>query len=55
MEFGVVKLYKVMSNDIYGKRVKNQPDKLFEKLNNYPPNIKLTIEVDPSKFWTRKL
>ena len=28
----------------------NQPDKLFEKLNTYYPNIKLTIEVNPSKF-----
>ena len=37
-------------DDIYSKRIKNQPDKLFEKLNNYHPNIKLTIEVNPSKF-----
>ena len=37
-------------DDIYSKRIKNQPDKLFEKLNNYHSNIKLTIEVNPSKF-----
>ena len=54
MEFDVVKplkpkLYK-RYGDIYSKRIKNQPDKLFEKLNNYHPNIKLTIEVNPSKF-----
>ena len=34
---------------IYSKRIKNQPDKLFKKLNKYYP-IKLTIEVNPSKF-----
>ena len=55
MEFDVVqplkpKLYKRYVDDIYSKRIKNQPDKLFEKLNNYHPNIKLTIKVNPSKF-----
>ena len=37
-------------DDIYSKRIKNQPDKFFKILNNYHPNIKLTIEVNPSKF-----
>ena len=55
MEFDVVKplkpkLYKRYVDDIYSKRIKNQPDKFFEILNNYHPNIKLTIEVNPSKF-----
>ena len=55
MEFDVVKplkpkLYKRDVDDIYSKRIKNQPDKLFEKLNNYHPNIKLIIGVNPSKF-----
>ena len=55
MEFDVVKplkpkLYKRYVDDIYSKRIKNQPDKLFEKLNNYHPNIKLTIGANPSKF-----
>ena len=59
MEFDVVKplkpkLYKRYV-DIYSKRIKNQPDKLFEKLNNYHPNIKLTIEVNPSKFLDTKI
>ena len=50
MEFDVVKplkpkLYKRHVDDIYSKRIKNQPDKLFEKLNNYHPNIKITTEV----------
>ena len=30
--------------------MKNQPDKIFEKLNNYPPKITLTVEVNPRKF-----
>ena len=53
MEFDVVKslkpkLYKCYVNDIYSKQ--NEPDKLFKKLINYHPNIKLTIEVNPRKF-----
>ena len=44
------KLYKSYVDDIYSKRIKNQPHKLFEKLNDYHLNIKLTIEVNPSKF-----
>ena len=39
-----------MSMIFISKRIKNQPDKLFGKLNNYHPNIKLTIKVNPSKF-----
>ena len=55
MEFDVVKplkpkLYKRYVNDIHSKRIKNQPDKIFDKLNNHHPNIKLTIEINPSKF-----
>ena len=54
MEFDVVKPLKPKLynryGDIYSKRIKNQPDKLFEKLNNYHPNIKLTIGANPSKF-----
>ena len=55
IEFDVVKplkpkLYKRYVNSIYSKVIKNQPDRLFEKLNSYHPNIKLTTEVNPSKF-----
>ena len=55
IEFDVVKplkpkLYKRYVNSIYSKLIKNQPDWLFEKLNSYHPNIKLKIEVNPSKF-----
>ena len=37
-------------DDIYYRRKKFQRDELFEKLNNYHPKIKLTIEVSPKKF-----
>ena len=55
MKFDVVKplkpkLCKRYPDDIYSKKIKNQPEKLLAKLNNYHPNIKLTIEVNPSKF-----
>ena len=55
MEFDVVKplkpkLYKCYIDNIFSKPMKNHSDKLFKKLNNYHPNIKLTIEVNPSKF-----
>ena len=44
------KLYKRYVDDIYSKQFKNQPEKLFQKLNNYHPNTKLTIDLKPSKF-----
>ena len=51
MEFDVVKplkpkIYKRYVDDIYSKRIKNPP----EKLNNYHPDIKLTIKVNHSQF-----
>ena len=54
MEFDVVmplksRLWRYVDG-IYSKRNKNQPDKLSKKLNYYHPNIKLTIEVNTSKF-----
>ena len=49
------KLYKRYIDDIYSKRIKNQPDNPFEKLNNYHPNIKLTIEVNPRKFLDKEI
>ena len=49
------KLYKIYVNDMYCKQIKNKQDKFFGKLNNYHPNIMLTIEVSPSKFCIRKL
>ena len=45
------KLYKCYADDIIViVRAKNQLDKLFKKLNNYHPNIKLTTEINPRKF-----
>ena len=37
-------------DDIYNRRKKYIHDELFEKLNSYHPNIKLTIEINPNKF-----
>ena len=34
---------------------KNDADKLFQKLNSYNENIKLTLEVNPTKFLDTKL
>ena len=40
--------------EIYSKR-KIGYNVLFNRLNNYYPNIKLTIELNPSKFLDTKL
>ena len=37
-------------DDAYVRRKKNATDELFEKLNTYHDNIKLTIEENPTKF-----
>ena len=42
--------YKRFVDDIYSKRNKSQKDVLFEALNNFHPNIKLTVEVNPVKI-----
>ena len=60
MEFDVVKPLKLKPfkryvDDIYIKPIKNQLDNLFEKLNNYHPNIKLAIEVNLNKFLNTKI
>ena len=36
--------------DTYVRRKENDVDKLFEKLNFYNENIKLTLEVNPANF-----
>ena len=43
-------LYKRYVDDTYVRRKKNTTDELFEKLNTYHDNIKLTIEENPKKF-----
>ena len=47
--------YKWFVDDIYSKRNKSQQDALFETLNNFYPNKKLTIEVNPVKFLGTKI
>ena len=42
--------YRRYIDDMYNKRKTFKHDELFEKLNNYHPKIKLTIEVSPTKF-----
>ena len=47
--------YKSFVDDIYSKRNKSQQDVLFEAFNNFHPNTKLTIEVNPVKFLDTKI
>ena len=37
------------------KKSRTNQTKLFEKLNNYHPNIKLTMEVNTSKFLDKEV
>ena len=46
--------YKRYVDDTYVRRKKNA-DKLFEELNSYNKNIKLTSEVNPTKFLDTEL
>ena len=46
--------YHRFVDDIYSRR-KLGDNVLFDRLNSYHPNIKLTIEVNPSKFLNTKL
>ena len=43
--------YRRFVDDIINCRKKNVLDELFFKLNNYQRNIKLTIEISPTKFF----
>ena len=43
-------LYKYYVDDIFAKRKKNKPDDLYNALDNYHPNINLTVEVNPKRF-----
>ena len=46
--------YKRFVDDIYTKRKKGIHNKLYERLNNYQPNIKLVIELNPNNSWILK-
>ena len=37
-------------DDTYVKRKRNEADTLFDTLNSYHPNIKLTLEQNPKRF-----
>ena len=55
MEFDVVvpakpMFYKRYVDDTYMSRKKNDVDKPFEDLNSYDENVKLTLEVNLTKF-----
>ena len=47
--------YSRYVDDIYNRRKKDEFDKDFHALNNYHENIKLTIEINPSKFLDTQL
>ena len=47
--------YKRYVDDMYVRRKKNGVDKQFEELNSYHKNIKLTLEVNPTKFLDTEL
>ena len=47
-------IYRIFVDDIYSRR-KLGDNVLFGRLNSYHPNIKLTIEVNPSKSLDNKL
>ena len=39
-----LKFYKRFVDNIYRRRIKNEPAQLFDKMNSYNPNVKLTIK-----------
>ena len=49
------KFYKRFVDDIINRRNKNEPDDLFQKLNNNHPNMKYTVEVKPDIFLATKI
>ena len=42
-------------DDTINRRNKNEPDDLFQKLNNNDPNMKYTVEVKPEIFLDTKI
>ena len=47
--------YERYVDDTYIRKKKNKPNSLFEKLNSYRQNIKLTVEKNPKKFLDTKI
>lgn len=48
-------VYKRFVDDVINRRVMNQPDRLFNLMNNYHQNIRFTVEVNPAKFLSSHL
>ena len=42
--------YKRYADDTYIRRKNNETDELYNALNSYHQNIKLTLELNPTKF-----
>ena len=49
------KFYKRFVDDNYKQRKRNEAGELFDKMNSYHPNIKLTIEIIPKKSLDTKI
>ena len=49
------KLYRRCSDYLFNRRKKNVEDIIFDSLNNYYKNIKVTTEINPTKFLGTKL
>ena len=49
------RFYKRFVDDIISKKKKDQPDLLFENLNNHHPNTMYKIEKMPQKFLNTKI
>ena len=47
--------YKRYVDDTYVRRKKNETDELYNALNSYHQNIKLTLELNPTKFLDTKI
>ena len=49
------KFQKRFVDDTINRRNKNEPDDLFQKLNNNHPNMKYTVEIRPEIFLDKKI
>ena len=47
--------YKRYVDDVISRRKKNMPDILLQKMNEYHPRIKFTVEENPQKFLDTKI
>ena len=50
-----LKFYRRYVDDIYNRRKINKKDDLYESLNKYHKNIKVTVGKSPSKFLDTRL